>query len=93
VEVLSGGFWGPVCASMWEMEAANVVCRQLGHEKALGAPRNEQEYVGICLGNVLCTGNESSVLGCEIGEWITGHSYEESSVASAVCSPTGNLFY
>ena len=99
MEVLSGGFWGPVCIYQWDIKDANVVCRQLGHGDALAtAPAFFMRNTDLCLGQVECSGNESSVLQCRHGGWsikIYGGEIEKQSgilVAGAVCSPTGTLF-
>lgn len=38
VEVFHGGLWGTICHEHWNIDDANVVCRELGYARALSAP-------------------------------------------------------
>lgn len=68
IEVFINGEWGTVCDDEWNLEDANVVCRQLGFPTAhLNLTR---EYFGkgtgrIWLSNLQCGGYERSLLQCK----------------------------
>lgn len=66
VEVLFGGFWGPICNSLG-IQPANIVCRELGYEKAYAVVDSGQRNVEICLdtSSMRCMGNETSILRCQ----------------------------
>ena len=74
------GTWGTVCGSLWGIDEARVVCRQLGFRYALKAYRSAHYGQGtgpILLSNVDCSGSESSLLSCKhygIGEHYCAHS-------------------
>lgn len=99
-----GGFWGPVCSNLWDLQDANVVCRQLGHDGALAAPVYHGSFDGeiirneiICLGFMECSGNESSILHCAHDEWKFSSEDSEASFgigqSMAICTPKGLSSY
>ena len=66
VEVMIQGDWGQVCGDSFDVSDAQVVCRELGHD---GAGRVETGQHGISavpivIGNVDCSGHESSIFEC-----------------------------
>ena len=68
VEVYYNGTWGTVCDDEWDLNDAQVVCRELGFGQAIAA-RSEGYYYGqsssmIWLDELNCTGTESSIVTC-----------------------------
>lgn len=100
MEVLFGGFWGPVCSDFWDLQDANVFCRQLGRDGALAAPIYDSFGEGneeVCLGYINCRGNETSVLHCPHDEWTVSSGDSEvgggSGQSIAICTPAGLSSY
>jgi len=89
VEVYYNGTWGTVCDDIWTVNAASVVCRQLGFSGALSALCCAAYGEGldpIWLDEVECTGGEESLFDCPHGGWgIEDCGHHED--ASVVCYP------
>ena len=90
VEVYYNGNWGTVCNDGWDLNDAQVVCRQLGFGPAL-TTRNKDFSSKICLHDLNCTGSESTIEGCSHSGWrIQDCDHEES--AGLVCAASnGNI--
>ncbi|XP_068519858.1 deleted in malignant brain tumors 1 protein-like isoform X1 [Anas acuta] len=72
VEVLHNQQWGSVCDDDWDLDDAQVVCRQLGCGTAIWAPRAARFGLGndpIWLDDVNCTGSETALSECRARPW------------------------
>ena len=66
VEVRLSGNWGQVCGDGFSSVDAGVVCRELGYD-GNGGLETGQHGIGkfdIVIGQVSCSGSESSILDC-----------------------------
>ncbi|PIK48883.1 putative deleted in malignant brain tumors 1 protein-like isoform X1 [Apostichopus japonicus] len=73
VEIYLDGEWGTVCDDSWDSTDGNVVCRELGFDKALSVHLSAYfgEGVGrINLDNVNCKGEEERLRDCEAYTWM-----------------------
>ncbi|KAL4007279.1 hypothetical protein ACER0C_001131 [Sarotherodon galilaeus] len=88
VEIYHNNSWGTVCDDGWDLNDAEVVCRELNCGPALEAPQFAYFGAGtgqIWLDNVTCSGNESSLTECKHSGWGTnncGHNQD----AGVICS-------
>ena len=67
VEVYYNGSWGTVCDDDWDINDANVVCRQLGFFRASGAFHGAKYGQGsgtIWMDDVNCQGDEAFLQQC-----------------------------
>uniref|UniRef100_A0A672HD61 SRCR domain-containing protein n=1 Tax=Salarias fasciatus TaxID=181472 RepID=A0A672HD61_SALFA len=91
VEIFHAGQWGTVCDDSWDLDNANVVCRQLGCGAAQSALSSAAFGAGtgpIWLDDVSCSGHELSIADCRhsgFGVHNCGH-YEDASVVCEVSS-------
>lgn len=72
VEFSLNGVWGTICGDTWNIKNAHVICRMMRlppATAALGSAVFGRGHGVIWLDTLNCTGNESSILECEHGEF------------------------
>ena len=91
VEIFHDGEWGTICDDEWDIEDAQVACRQLGYPsaiKALQGPQTPSGFGLIWLENVICNGKEENLTSCPHQEW-GSHDCIHSEDAGVKCSTSG----
>ena len=72
VEVFYNNEWGTVCDDGWDLNDAQVVCRQLGFGPAIETRGNAyygEGYRQIKLSNLNCAGTEVTIDNCSHDGW------------------------
>ena len=72
MEVNYNGVWGTVCDDFWDLNDAQVVCRELGFGEAVAAKHNAFYGWGrgqTWLDDVNCVGTEGTVGNCSHRGW------------------------
>ena len=74
VEVFHFGFWGTICDDQFDMNDANVICRQLGYTEGAKEALTAGHKFGAGTGNIWvdglrCTGAESKLKDCKSNMW------------------------
>ncbi|XP_078382502.1 uncharacterized protein LOC144665191 isoform X2 [Oculina patagonica] len=88
VEIFYAGQWGSICDDAWDINDANVVCRQLGFEKAsqaYGGATHGQGSGPIWMDDLACSGSESHIYDCRHRGW-GKHDCTHSRDASVKCT-------
>ncbi|CAI5641394.1 unnamed protein product [Oreochromis niloticus] len=88
VEIYHNNRWGTVCDDGWDINDAEVVCRELGCGSALDATESAHFGEGtgqIWLDDVACSGSESSLTECQHGGFGT-HDCTHLKDAGVICS-------
>ena len=87
LEVWKNNMWGSVCNEHFTIEAANVVCRQLGFDQADYTPGGYfgQSTGPIHMSNVMCSGNEAAITDCTFS---TTHSCNHTRDIGIFCQGT-----
>ena len=88
MEVYHNGEWGTVCDNGWDLNDAQVVCKELGFSSAVTATHRAfygQGIGSILLSDLQCVGTEWTIRNCSHGGWETFYCrhYEDAGVECA----------
>ena len=86
VEVMYSGRWGTVCNHNWNINAGNVVCRQLGYRRAEAVASFGAGSGQIFMDKVQCKGFEPSLSLCYFPGWYASNNCTHGQDAGVVCT-------
>ena len=95
VEVYHNGEWGTVCDDGWNLDDADVVCRELGLGPAIVAAQNAFYGQGsgrIWLDDVDCVGTEFTIGDCSHNGWGIENCYHSEDAGAKCAASNGNLY-
>ena len=71
MEVLRNGEWGALCDYRWDLNDAQVVCKELGFGNAIFATQGAfyERDGSAWLGNLQCVGTEWTIGNCSHSGW------------------------
>ena len=85
------GELGTVCDNGWDLNDAQVICRELGFGPAIAARSQPMYGAQILLDNLTCTGTEMTIGNCSHMGWGINNC-NHSEIADVKCSvPYGNF--
>ena len=89
VEIFFFHQWGTVCHYNWDLADATVICHQLGHLRAVEAPRSATFGAGSgpsWYNYVGCVGTEMHLTECSRQFTLSGNACPHSQDAAVMCS-------
>ena len=94
VEVYYNGIWGTICDDGWDLNDAEVVCRELAFGQAIAV--RKEEFYGhgsgpIWLDDLNCIGTESSIINCSHSGWGINDCNYSSNAGVRCATPNGNV--
>ena len=94
LEIFYRGEWGTICDDSWDIDDANVACRQLGYKfgvRALPGGHVPHGPGRIWLDDVVCTGREQNLRSCSHAG-LGSHNCVHREDAGVECADRGKFF-
>jgi hypothetical protein len=85
VEIQYKGKWTTVCGNYWNINAADVICRDLGYQSAKSTSIVGKGSGYVLLDGIKCKGDEASIMLCS-HRGLNYHRCDHSQDVGVVCS-------